>query len=120
MLFIDVFFSALLFFASFLWVGKSLRRAWLRRATLRDPRAEADDFWVVGDGASRRMTEDYAARHRRLYAGPDDDDSISDRSGWHVKSVSPAHRCEICHQSDMFDPETQECARCGPESEWIH
>ncbi len=23
-------------------------------------------------------------------------------------------RCDVCHQADMFDPETDTCARCAP------
>lgn len=29
-----------------------------------------------------------------------------------IKSVNVQERCEVCHQSDMFDPETQFCGRC--------
>lgn len=30
-----------------------------------------------------------------------------------VRTVTPAARCEICHQSDFFDPESNICARCA-------
>ncbi len=30
-----------------------------------------------------------------------------------VKNESPPERCEICHQSDIFDPEANFCQRCG-------
>lgn len=30
-----------------------------------------------------------------------------------INSDSPAKRCEICHQSDCFDPYTNECSRCA-------
>lgn len=29
-----------------------------------------------------------------------------------IKNVSVQERCDVCHQSDMFDPETKFCARC--------
>jgi hypothetical protein len=30
-----------------------------------------------------------------------------------IKSESLPERCEVCHQSDLFDPETGHCSRCG-------
>ncbi|HND18525.1 MAG TPA: hypothetical protein PLB18_04070 [Acidobacteriota bacterium] len=30
-----------------------------------------------------------------------------------VNQVHLARRCEICHQSDVFDPQTETCARCA-------
>ncbi len=30
-----------------------------------------------------------------------------------VRTVTPAARCEICHQSDFFDPVSNLCARCA-------
>jgi hypothetical protein len=30
-----------------------------------------------------------------------------------VRTVTPAARCEICHQSDFFDPISNLCARCA-------
>lgn len=30
-----------------------------------------------------------------------------------IKHASVAERCEICHQSDLFDPVTEKCARCN-------
>jgi hypothetical protein len=30
----------------------------------------------------------------------------------HIKTASFAQRCEICHQSDQFDPQTSICRRC--------
>lgn len=30
-----------------------------------------------------------------------------------VKTEKAATRCEICHQSDLFDPETENCLRCS-------
>lgn len=29
-----------------------------------------------------------------------------------IKNINIQERCEVCHQSDMFEPETQFCARC--------
>lgn len=29
-----------------------------------------------------------------------------------LKTETPPTRCEVCHQSDMFDPEKNYCARC--------
>lgn len=29
-----------------------------------------------------------------------------------VRNVGLASRCEVCHQDDLFNPETGECARC--------
>lgn len=31
-----------------------------------------------------------------------------------VKAESLPERCEICHQSDLFDPQTNYCHRCSP------
>lgn len=31
-----------------------------------------------------------------------------------VKQQSLPKRCEVCHQSDLFDQETGECQRCSP------
>jgi hypothetical protein len=33
-----------------------------------------------------------------------------------IRRQSPPTRCEVCHQSDCFDPETDRCLRC---EEWI-
>jgi hypothetical protein len=30
-----------------------------------------------------------------------------------IRGQKPALRCEICHQSDLFNPETGECRRCA-------
>jgi hypothetical protein len=30
-----------------------------------------------------------------------------------IKTEKAATRCEVCHQSDMFDPETENCIRCS-------
>lgn len=30
-----------------------------------------------------------------------------------VRNVGLAARCEVCHQEDLFNPETGECARCS-------
>ncbi|KAF0247455.1 MAG: hypothetical protein FD167_3143, partial [bacterium] len=30
-----------------------------------------------------------------------------------VKKEKMATRCEICHQSDLFDPQTENCLRCS-------
>ncbi|MBI4852722.1 MAG: hypothetical protein HY819_13080 [Acidobacteria bacterium] len=30
-----------------------------------------------------------------------------------IHKTSSAQRCEICHQSDLFNPQTGECSRCG-------
>ncbi len=30
-----------------------------------------------------------------------------------IRSVTPPERCEICHQSDFFDPVSNTCARCA-------
>jgi tetratricopeptide (TPR) repeat protein len=29
-----------------------------------------------------------------------------------IRNISVAERCEVCHKSDMFDPETRHCGRC--------
>ncbi len=31
-----------------------------------------------------------------------------------VRRENPPVRCEICHQTDLFDPESGNCARCTP------
>lgn len=36
-----------------------------------------------------------------------------------VKAESLPERCDICHQADMFDRETGECARCGPIARFV-
>jgi hypothetical protein len=36
-----------------------------------------------------------------------------------VHKTTSAQRCEICHQSDMFDPQTGECNRCSKLSAHI-
>ncbi|MBX7219317.1 MAG: hypothetical protein K1Y36_05180 [Blastocatellia bacterium] len=36
------------------------------------------------------------------------------RSTFHVTREGTATRCEICHQSDLYDPETNLCGRCQP------
>src|ERR1044071_2945658 len=30
-----------------------------------------------------------------------------------IRKETPPERCEICHQADQFDPETQKCRRCS-------
>src|SRR5438552_3604499 len=32
--------------------------------------------------------------------------------GIKIKSVGVAERCDVCHKSDLFDPETRFCLRC--------
>jgi hypothetical protein len=34
-------------------------------------------------------------------------------AGWIIKGSSPPTRCEVCHQSDLFDPQTNFCQRCA-------
>jgi hypothetical protein len=36
-----------------------------------------------------------------------------------VKAESLPERCDICHQADLFDRETGECARCGPIARFV-
>jgi len=35
-----------------------------------------------------------------------------------IKSQSPPTRCEICHKTDCFDPNTGSCSRCGVLVRW--
>ncbi|MBL8148818.1 MAG: hypothetical protein JNN15_02695 [Blastocatellia bacterium] len=37
--------------------------------------------------------------------------------GIQIKAEKPPKRCEICHQTDMFNPQTGECLRCGTLAE---
>lgn len=109
---IDMLFSMLVLIAAGLWVGQLIRRGWERRQLKRGYDPRQDEFWQEYDNSPprRRSVESYASRHRSLYT---DDDWPEDESGWHVKNVSHPQRCEICHQSDQFDPETLVCGRCG-------
>jgi hypothetical protein len=34
------------------------------------------------------------------------------QSSLKINSISAQERCDVCHQSDMFDPETKYCSRC--------
>ncbi|HMW02264.1 MAG TPA: hypothetical protein PKE58_19140, partial [Acidobacteriota bacterium] len=38
----------------------------------------------------------------------------SDLHCFQIKTEGPPTRCEICHQSDVFSPETGICHRCLP------
>src|SRR5262245_44692059 len=33
-------------------------------------------------------------------------------AGWRIKAESFPERCEVCHRSDLFEPQTGNCARC--------
>ncbi len=37
---------------------------------------------------------------------------MATNSGFSIKQETLARRCEICHQSDSFIPETNHCSRC--------
>jgi hypothetical protein len=60
------------------------------------------------------------SRPRRFYV-PDifktilaEADKMEERAtGLTIRTVSLAARCEVCHQTDLFDPTTNACSRCG-------
>lgn len=113
MIFVNLIFSVVVLVAAMTWVGRVVHRAWLRRMALRNVKPEEDHFWASEKEPFRRHSADeYAARHQTVFEDEDSLDDSWEESGWHVKHVTTPHRCEICHQSDQFDPVTLCCKRC--------